>query len=316
MIYVGRWLAPDRGTAMLAMSAYELGYSMGALVITAVGALLVYKGYQTWSSPSGRAVTQYAPARSTIPAAAPMPATATSAPVAAPANDDFFGGTIRPATTSPPTYDSAPGPNPAVTDARWHPDYSSSGAASGGSSGGIASKNTTGLIVLIVGLLVVGVGLFQSYQAFLAPSRSIALPDRLIGMDRNESAVQLIEQAQDQMASAPGIFGEVELEGAVYTSGERVLYVMGGEKGAADPSDYDEFGAGFEEGFSAGGTDFTMAEVEAGSLGGKMWCTERPVQTASVCAWLDKDTFGVIVLAAEGADVQDSAVEIREAVVN
>ena len=118
------------------------------------------------------------------------------------------------------------------------------------------------------------------------------------------------------MATTPGIVGEVELEGAVYTSGDRVLYVMGGEKGATDPSDYDEFGAGFEEGFSETGTGFNLTEVEAGSLGGKMWCTEKPAQSASLCAWLDKDTFGVIVLAAQGADVQDSAVEIREAVVS
>ena len=122
-----------------------------------------------------------------------------------------------------------------------------------------------------------GVGLFQSYQSFLAPSRGIEFPDQLIGMDRDESATELIEQAQDQLATAPGIVGEVELEGAVYTSGDRVLYVMGGEKGATDPSDYDEFGAGFEQGFSAAGTRLQhWTEVEAGSLGGKMWCTEKP----------------------------------------
>jgi hypothetical protein len=289
--------------AVLAMSAYEIGYGMGALIVTALGALLVYKGYATWNTPTGRVATPEPVAlRSTITTPAPIPAAATTSPV-----DDFFGGTIRPAGSNQPT-----GVNPAVNDPRWHPDYRTGGAGTARTT----SKNSTGLIVLAVGVLVLGVGLFQSYQAFLAPSRGIEFPDQLIGMDRDESAAQLIEQAQDQMANAPGIVGEVELEGAVYTSGDRVLYVMGGEKGATDPSDYDEFGAGFEEGFSAAGTGFSLTEVEAGSLGGKMWCTEKPAQNASLCAWLDKDTFGVIVLAAQGADVQDSAVEIREAVVN
>ena len=304
------------------MSAYELGYGVGSVVITAVGALLIYKGYSTWNASSGRTATQTAPARNVIPAAPTQaPATATAIQTA-PADDFFFGATLRPATPSrpttgpptigPPVGSPAAGPNPAIADTRWHADYSSTGSGSGST----ASKNSTGLIIVAVGLLVVGVGLFQTYQSFLAPSRGIEFPDQLIGMERNETVAELLDQAQGQMASAPGIIGEVELEGAAYISGERVLYVVGGEQGATDPAEYDKFSADFEQAFTASGTGLTLTEIEAGSLGGKMWCSGAPVEGASVCAWLDEETFGLMVLSAEGADVSDSAVEIREAVVN
>ena len=289
------------------MSAYELGVGIGSLLITVVGALLVFKGYITWNAGSTPAATQPLAVRNTVPAPAPTPTSSATAATAT--ADDFFGGTILPATNMAPT-----GPNPAVTDARWHPDYSSAGF----NAASTPSKNSTGLIVLAIGLLVLGVGLFQSYQAFLAPSRGIEFPDQLIGMDRNETATDLLKETQDQLAVAPGVFGEAELEGAVYMSGERVLYVVAGETDGTDPAEYDAFSEGFEQAFAASGTGTgpTLKEVESGSLGGEMWCSHAPAEGASLCVWLDEQTFGIILLSAEGTDVSDSAVEIREAVVN
>ena len=308
------------------MSAYETGALVGMFVSLFIGASAIFRGYKLWLAdrtpqesiakstftgaiPTRDFGTAMPPAPAPPPASpSPMPSAPVPSTTASGGDDFFFGGTITPATatTTPPT--SAPASEP---DTRWHPNYSAAPAPAGTSRSGSGVK---GIAIMLVGVLVLGWGLYRAYDRVLAPSKSIEMPETLMGLPQSEVSDQMIAESQDQMDAATGIFDRVELEGAVYTDGKQVLYVLAGEEGTTDPSDIQEFKSGFEAAGTNANQDISMVEMDAGALGGKMWCTDDQVQGVDICAWLDADTFGAILMGGQGVDLKSSAHDIREKV--
>lgn len=280
---------PDRGSVVvIAISAYEIGQLVGLFLLGALGAALILKGLQQWQGK--------APVVSAGPPPMMMPTSPVTQPTPTPgAGEDFF--------FAAPT-GVYPASNPAVTDTRWHADYSS------GTTATKSPSNAKSIVLLVLGIGLVGAALLQAYLAFLAPRTTIEMPDELLGMERIEADSVLGQQLDAAAAQLTGP-GTEDLEIAGYGDIDQFIVVLGGEidDGSGSPNDYF---AGLEEGLASGGQSITLVEAEPGTLGGEMRCAILGDQSVSLCAWVGDGVVGTVVITGPAADDYESTTrEIR-----
>jgi len=167
--------------------------------------------------------------------------------------------------------------------------------------------------MLIVGVGLASSALFQGYQQFFAGGRTIEMPDEVLGMERIDPDSDLGRQLEASQRQLPTLPGGEELQSAAYISGSGVLLVAAGES-ASSAEEVDDFFADFGTEMTQVAPELTLSEVDPGLLGGNMRCTANNPQAIGICAWVDRDTVGVVFVAAAGLDVTDTARQVREAI--
>ena len=215
-------------------------------------------------------------------------------------DDDFFGGSITPPTTGP-----APG---ATQPHLSHKDYGSFGPAT--ASAPSATSNLPLIVgaVVVLGVLALG---FLGYRMYFAPA--IVFPDELMGMDRLESDSDLGRAVDQAWKQAESTFPDgVNADMAVYMSGASMLMVAAGDVGTDEFGDADDYFNSLSQGIAQQAPQLKLTVEDPGSKGGELRCATQAAM--GICAWVDEETFGLVVTSGLMTDSAETARSVREAV--
>ena len=223
-------------------------------------------------------------------------------------NDDFFSGSITPPPAPP-----APGSqvNPHLAQNKEYGSF-------GGTTTVKASSSSTQPLVLGAIVLVIALVGFFGYRMYFGSS-AIELPDELQGLERLDSdsdAGQATEESWSEFSDVVG--GDVEVHVGAYSSGPQTLVVAAAETSDDEMANASAFFEGVEEALRTQLPTATLDDADAGAHGGTMKCldvTSQGLKTGA-CAWVDEETFGMVVGGPLDDDIAEVTRQVRDAIQN
>lgn len=167
-----------------------------------------------------------------------------------------------------------------------------------------------GAAVALVMIAAVAVPIYRHHRnAEIAAHTSVSLPKTLGGFTKHggpgNSQVKALAAALPQIGSP---------QGALYVAGHvRAVAIVGAHPLAS--GDQHSFINGVLQGL--GGRGLAASRVDAGPLGGTMFCSttgSKPSAKTTVCAFADAGAFGVISVTATGGPAQNMVKALRSGV--
>jgi hypothetical protein len=169
------------------------------------------------------------------------------------------------------------------------------------------------LLVAVTGLLAVFVGGFglKAYRDHVRASEiqhtSVAFPTTIGGLTKRATAAGAA--SVDQLVSA--VPTPALPKGATYAAKGRLGVVFASAFAMTDAGQRDYLGSARE---SASALGFTLVQVDAGRLGGQLWCGASVHKAQTFCAFADVASFGALIVPGVGAQGQTLAGAFRAAV--
>lgn len=162
----------------------------------------------------------------------------------------------------------------------------------------------------LAGVFAAGFGL-KAYRAHVRASEiqhtTVGFPASVAGLTKRSASAGAA--SVDRLISA--VPTPAPPQGAAYAVKKNVAVVFAAAYAMPDAGQRDYLGSARE---SAGALGFTLTKVDAGPLGGQMWCGSNPRKAQTFCAFADVASYGAMLVPGVGSQGQTLAANFRTAV--